>query len=95
MNKWIVILAAGVALAAGIVGAVTQPQSIGLVTAIVESKTIAQMNLYAPKAAGQLLYCSNCLQSAVCVASGTAAGAWVVTSATSTDVLGGLIGHCR
>ena len=95
MNKWIVILAAGAVLTAGLLEAVTQPQSIGLVTAIVESKTIAQMEVYAPKAAGQLLYCSDCLQSAVCVASGTAAGAWVVTSATSAAVLGGLIGHCR
>lgn len=85
------ILLAGAAVAF----AVTQPTALGLVTAVIENKTSAQMNAYAPSKTGQLVYCSDCLQSAICVATGTAAGAWVVPTATSTAVLGGLLGHCN
>lgn len=59
------------------------------------SRTLAQMNALAPGAAGQLIYVSDGLQSKICVSTGTTAGAWVVASATSTAVIGGLVGHCQ
>jgi hypothetical protein len=78
---------------------VNQPQNIGSVAmdaAALPVKTVAQINALTSDATGQVVFCSNCLQSALCVSSGTVApGAWTVSSATSTAVLGGLLGHCN
>lgn len=73
--------------------ATTQPQSLGLITAVVESKTLAEIDAYAARAAGQIVYCSNCTRSALCVSSGTAAGAWVIATASGTFQAG--IQHCQ
>ena len=64
------------------------------------SRTIAQINALAPgvfggTATGQLVYCSDCLESAVCVSTGAAPGAWVIIAATSSVVVGGLLKHCN
>lgn len=61
----------------------------------IKSYTLAEMNSLTPSAAGQLIFVSDGLQSRVCVSSGTGTGAFVVVSATSTAVIGGLIGHCQ
>lgn len=72
--------------------ATTQPHSLGVVTAIIESKTLAQINAYSAKSAGQLVYCSDCTRSPLCVSSGTAAGAWTVAVATGAFAAG--VQHC-
>lgn len=59
------------------------------------SYTLAQMNALTPGAAGVLVFVSDGLQAKVCISSGTSAGAFVVVSATSSAVVGGLTGHCQ
>ena len=44
------------------------------------SRTLAQINSVTPTSAGQLIYCSDCVNSAVCVSSGTGKGAYVASS---------------
>jgi hypothetical protein len=46
----------------------------------IPSLTLAQINTTAPKQAGQAAYCSNCVNSTVCVSSGTGIGAYVSSS---------------
>lgn len=60
----------------------------------IPSMTLAQMNAATPQQAGQLIYVSNGLEGSVCVSSGTGRGAYVVVAASSTAVIGGLVGHC-
>jgi hypothetical protein len=48
------------------------------------SRTIAQLNALAPGTTGQIVFCSNCAQSGICVSSGVVAGAWVVPTSTAT-----------
>ena len=59
----------------GVGGVLTNTQPMGLV-----SKTLAQINATTPSAAGQVVYCSNCVNSAVCVSSGTGTAAFVSSS---------------
>lgn len=47
-------------------------------------KTPSQFNNLAPTAAAQLISCSTCKLSRVCMSSGTAAGAWIVAIETGT-----------
>lgn len=94
MKKWIAeILLIGSLGALNAWAATTQPHALGLVTAIIESKTLTEINSYAARAAGQLVYCSNCTRSLLCVSSGTASGAWTIGVATGTFVGG--IQHCQ
>lgn len=83
MKKWIVVL-----FVLGSLGylyaAVTQPQNVGLIRAYIESQTVTTLNTNAPLAVGQLVYCSNCIYSPLCVSSGTNAGAWVAVSSPTT-----------
>lgn len=44
------------------------------------SKTLAQINALTPSAAGEMVYCSNCVNSGVCISSGTGVGAYVSNS---------------
>lgn len=57
------------------------------------SRTIAQLNALAPAAAGQFVYCSNCVSSPICVSSATAAGSWTVIGSTGGPVA--LLAHCQ
>lgn len=57
------------------------------------SKTRSQISLNAPTIAGQEVYCSDCIQSAVCISSGTGIGAYVVVGGTATT--GGTLMACR
>ena len=75
-------------LLGGIAFAVTQPHSIGLVTAVIESKTLAQIDATTATSAGQLVFCSNCTRSAICVSSGTGRGAFTIIAGTGTFVVG-------
>ncbi len=50
----------------------------GAQPAQVSAKTLTQINAYAPSAAGEIVFCSNCTRTAICVSTGTAIGAWVV-----------------
>ena|SRR5271165_1983677 len=57
--------------------------------------TVVQMNLLTPAYTGEIIFCSNCLQSALCVSSGTTTGGWTVIAGTSTVGGGSLLGHCQ
>ena len=72
-----------------VTGAVTNSGTVSLY-----SRTITQINSLAPTAVGQLLYCSDCVRSAICVSSGTAAGAWVVAVSTATTPAYNTL-HCQ
>lgn len=63
----------------------------------VGSKTVAQINAATPSAVGNILLCSDCTRSAVCVSSGTGRGAYVIIAATGTFVGGTFSGlsHCQ
>ena len=56
------------------------------------SRTAAQINALAPLQAGQILFCSNCTNSPVCVSSGTGTGAWI--AAMSSGTVSG-VPHCQ
>lgn len=71
------------------VGAMTHTAPDGL-----KSYTLAQMNLLAASAAGQIIFVSDAVQSRVCVSSGTGAGAWTIATASGTFV-GGSFPHCN
>lgn len=51
------------------------------------SRTIAQLNALTPSTTGQIAYCSDCVQSAICVSSGIVVGSWVGV-AVSTGMTG-------
>ncbi len=86
--KRLLVLLALVTAASIAYSATVQPSAIGVVKAILETKTLAQVDAYTPDAAGQLVYCSNCTRSLICVSSGTGRGAWTVGVATGTFVGG-------
>jgi len=48
------------------------------------SRTSTQVNSLAATTTGQILFCSNCTRSFVCVSSGVVAGSWVVAVETGT-----------
>ena len=73
------VLAGAVAFAA-----TTQPNAIGLVAAVLDTKTLAQMNAATPRSTGQMVVVTDALISRVCVSSGTTIGAWVVAVATGS-----------
>ena len=53
------------------------------------SRTAAQINTLTPGAAGQLIYCSDCVIGTgwdqICISSGTGNGAWVHISSKTID----------
>lgn len=59
---------------------------------VLPSATLAQLNALTASATGQIVYCSNCVNSQLCVSSGTlGVGAWVaVSSGAATGVQ-----HCQ
>lgn len=79
MKKWMISL---LLLSSGAWAATTQANNLGNVSAVLDTKTVAQMNAYVPRTTAQTLTCSDCTISRLCVSSGTAAGAWVVAVAT-------------
>ena len=50
------------------------------------SRTKAQLNLIVPGAAGEQYYCSNCIDAAVVISSGTGAGAFVQSSSATVHM---------
>lgn len=95
MKTFLLILAfVGVALGT-LYAATTQPRALGLVTLAIEVKTLAQANAYTPSKAGQLIFCSDCVQSLICVSSGTATGAWVVVASSHSAGTLASMAHCR
>lgn len=57
------------------------------------SRTLAQINALVPTAVGQVAFCSNCVQSFLCVSTATVAGSYVVVGGTTTT--GGAAMACR
>lgn len=47
---------------------------------VLYSKTKAQLNAIAPDAAGQPYFCNNCIDSGICISSGTGTGAFISVS---------------
>jgi hypothetical protein len=47
-------------------------------------QTLAQINATKPSAAGQLIYCSNCSSTVICVSTGTGTGAYSSLSSKTT-----------
>ncbi len=73
----------------------TQPTSLGYVRFQVSSATIANINQTAPLGAYELVGCTDCVQSTLCISSGTGTGAYVVVSSShSVGSLGSMV-HCR
>lgn len=58
---------------------------------ILHGRTRAQLTALTPDATGQILYCTNCTDTPVCISSGTLPGAWVAVS-VSTMVTNGFGG---
>lgn len=56
------------------------------------SRTLTQINALLPSTTAQIVYCSNCVNSSVCVSSGILTGAWVSTMSSGT-VAG--VPHCN
>ena len=48
------------------------------------SLTLAQLQALTPSTTGQIVSCSNCVRSEVCVSSGTTQNAWTVFAETGT-----------
>jgi len=48
------------------------------------SKTASQISTTAPTAAGQEIYCSNCVNGLVCISTGTGTAAYVQIRSTTT-----------
>lgn len=71
------------------IGSVKTDSAIGLF-----SRTLAQIDLIAPDAEGQLVYCSDC-DFRLCVSTGTSAGAFVVVASTNPASVQGAILHCQ
>lgn len=72
--------------------AVNQPTNVGSVKAsklAIGLQTVAQLNVLAPDTTGQIVGCSDCTRSAVCISSGAASGnvgAWVILVGTGVFV---------
>lgn len=59
------------------------------------SRTIAQLNALTASTTGQVVFCADCVRSALCVSSGSVtAGAWTVMDSTATTPAYTTI-HCQ
>lgn len=89
------IIAVVVLVLAGVIGYCAAPHSIGNVTVsriAFSPKTRAQMNLLTPDTTGQVIFCSDCGYSALCISSGADSGrigAWLSISTNTTS------NHCN
>lgn len=95
-NLMIVVI--GLLFVSGLVMAADQPTNIGYVQSDgplgLYQRTVAQINSLQPYTTGQLIYCSDCAYSIVCVSTGShptnSVGAYVsLSSAAVTNT------HCR
>jgi len=73
----------------------SQATSLGLVRVQISSAPIALINTTVPFGAFELIGCTDCIQSSLCISSGTGTGAYVVSS--SSHSIGSLatMVHCR
>lgn len=65
--------------------AVNQPQSIGNATATklaLTQNTLAQIQAFTPDTTGQIVLCTNCVESALCISTGILSSQWAVISST-------------
>lgn len=65
--------------------ATNQPTALGnasMTRAAMTSNTLAVLATLTPDTTTQLIGCTDCTQSAICVSSGVTRGAWVVIEAT-------------
>jgi hypothetical protein len=94
------LVAIGIAVGIGSLCYAAQPRSSGSISAtkiVIGSKTLAQINALTPDAFGQMVACSDCTQTTVCISSGTGRGGFVLLVST-----GGFVGatwggmpHCQ
>lgn len=86
---------------AGVYAATKQPNNVGSVKAsklAIGQNTIAVLNTLIPDTTGQLIGCTDCIQSPVCISSGNVnAGSWVILVATGVFVGSTFSGlpHCQ
>lgn len=83
----------------------SQPHSLGIVTASTTTftgailpwpRTLAQINVLQSGATGQIVLCSNCVKTAICVSSGTVGlGAWVVPIISTGNAGPYTAAHCQ
>lgn len=71
---------------------VSQPQSLGVVTVSTTTftgpfapspRTLAQINALTPGVTNQIVVCTDCTRTALCISSGILRGAWVVPVSTA------------
>lgn len=87
MNK--LIISAGLLLGIGTLAYAAQPRSAGSINVSkisIDTKTIAQINALTPDTTGQIVACSDCTQSTICISSSTNRGGFVVIAGSSTFV---------
>lgn len=88
------LVIAGLFLLESVVGYAAQPNGLGNVKASklgITPQTIAQINVLTPDTTGQVVTCSDCAYSALCVSTGADSGrigAFVVVSTNPVD-------HCH
>lgn len=81
-------------LLSGSAYAANQALSLGLVRVQVSSATLVDVNQTVPLGAFELIGCTDCTISKLCISTGTAKGAFVLAVATGTFT-GGLVPHCQ
>lgn len=91
MKKTIFVIAL---LTSGFTFAASQATDLGLVRVQVSSATLAVVNQTTPRGAWELIACTDCTLSKLCISSGTTKGSYVVGVATGT-FNGGLVPHCQ
>lgn len=69
--------------------ATNQPTSVGSIKVnklVLDTSTKAQINALTPDTTGQIVGCSDCTQSAICISTSVVVGGWVVPVSTGTFV---------
>ena len=82
-------------LLSGMAHADSQAQSLGLVRVQISSATLANINQTVPLGAFELIACTDCVQSSLCISSGTGTGAYVVVSSSHSLGSAASMVHCR
>ncbi len=84
-----------VLLASSYIYAESQAISLGLVRVQISSAPIAIINTTTPLGAFELIGCTDCIQSALCISTGTGQGAYVVASSSHSIGANNSLVHCR
>lgn len=75
--------------------AASQAQSLGLVRVQISSGTAAQIDSTTPLGAFELIGCTDCIQSPLCISTGTTKGSYVVVSSSHSTGTAASLVPCR